>query len=70
MLCSVQDFFRKAGCMHVEVFLPLTDGLLITSWGHADNDITCANVKFAALIIATLKLLSISKLGFRRRKKP
>lgn len=56
--------------MHVEVFLPLTDGLLIKSWGHTDNGITCANVKCAALIIERLELMSISKLGFRKRKKP
>lgn len=52
MLCSVDEFsFRKAGSVCVEVFLPLTNGLLIKSWDHTNNGITYANVKCAALII-------------------
>lgn len=65
MLCSVQGYFRKADCMHVEVVLPLIDGLLIKNWGRTDNSITCANIKCAALIIETLKLMSVS-VGFFR----
>lgn len=51
--------------MHVEVVLPLIDGLLIKNWGRTDNSITCANIKCAALIIETLKLMSVS-VGFFR----
>lgn len=55
--------------MPVEVVLPLVDGLLIRSWGHTDSGITSATVKCAALRTERLKLMSISKLGFRKRKK-
>lgn len=30
--------------MCVEAFLPLTDGLLIKSWGHTDNGVTLTDV--------------------------
>ena len=45
----------------MEVFLLLAYGLLLKSWGHADSDITCTNVKYAGLIIERLKLVSVSE---------
>lgn len=41
--------------MVVEVFLPLTNGLLIKSWDHTNSGITHASVKCAALIIGDLR---------------
>lgn len=52
--------------MCVEGFLPLTDGLLIKSWGHTDNGVTCTDVTCAYFTKEILNLMS--KLGFRKRK--
>lgn len=37
--------------MCVEVFLPLTDELLIRSWDHTDDGVTCTDVTCAAFTI-------------------
>lgn len=54
--------------MCVEIFLPLTGGLLIKSWGHTDNGVTCTDVTCAAFTTEMLNLISISKLDFRKLK--
>lgn len=46
--------------MCVEAFLPLTDGLLIKSWGHTDNGVTLTDVTCAAFTIEMPNLMSIS----------
>lgn len=53
--------------MCVEVFLPLTDELLIRSWDHTDDGVTCTDVTCAAFTIEMTNSMSISKLGFRKR---